>query len=291
MATFGDFVEVSVGFLLQEISRIITPSLPVRREAVRARGDYAPNADFPITGPELRSFINEFVADDPFIGDSLRRRPSSYVLRYPEAYLDPFFNSMYARASHDNWLGAEGRHYIRIPLQRSDIRLVEQEVIEPPPLGAENEFRQRIACPSLSLIFRLFRDKIDLDRLHWRELEKIVAEALTIEGWQVDLQPGTKDGGADLFALKEDPRLGCIKSVWQAKSYGKNHKVGVGIIRELAEVRNETHSTKGVIITTSYLTQGALAKIEKDRFALEKYERPDLEQWLSKVLCGQVLEL
>jgi restriction system protein len=130
------------------------------------------------------------------------------------------------------------------------------------------------------LIFRIQRGEINLYNVQWREFEKLVAELLHSDGWKVELRQGTKDGGVDILAMKTGFPYGDVLTLWQAKWLGKGRKVGIDTIRELADTRNEFKASKGIIVTSSYLTGGAIKRIERDAFILGKVDPKDLSEWI-----------
>lgn len=119
-----------------------------------------------------------------------------------------------------------------------------------------------------------------LSELHWRDFEKLIATLLEQSGWIVELTRGSKDGGVDVIATKDDSKIGPIRSLWQAKKYHIGHKVQLSDARELSAVRDEQKATKAVIVTTSHLTQGALDWIRRDEFRLDYKEKGDVERWV-----------
>lgn len=127
--------------------------------------------------------------------------------------------------------------------------------------------------PSFGVLARRLNGGIDLDRLHWREFEELLADLLTRDGYSVELGPGTKDGGKDLVAIKDMGELGLFASVWQAKKLTRGRKVQEHVLRELADTRDEMKAGKGVIATTTYLTRGALKRVTRDRYILGKVDR------------------
>ncbi len=133
--------------------------------------------------------------------------------------------------------------------------------------------------PSVAILLALQEKKINLEDVHWRTFEEIVAELLIGDGYDVTLTRGTKDGGVDILAERIVPRIGPILSVWQAKKQKKG--VGIECVRELADTRNEFKASKGVIVTSSYLTNGALKRIERDKYILEGCDKPQLLSWIS----------
>ena len=48
----------------------------------------------------------------------------------------------------------------------------------------------------------------------------------------------------------------------------------------LSAIRDSQKATKGVIVTTSHLTRGAIDWIRTDEFRLEYQEREDIERWV-----------
>jgi len=153
---------------------------------------------------------------------------------------------------------------------------------------AEPETRLDVAhySPSFRLLERLVAQSTSLDDLTWRQFEELLRDLLQNDGYTVELGPGTKDGGKDLFAVKDLGESGLVAAVWQAKKKERSKKVGLGVIRELADTRNEHGASKGVIATTTYLTRGALERVQRDRYTLGKVDRDDLMQWMEKTLRG-----
>lgn len=144
------------------------------------------------------------------------------------------------------------------------------------------EGRERlISCsPSISLLEKLRASYMSLDDLHWRQLEELIADLLSKDGYEVTLGPGSKDGGKDLIAIKYLPGSGLFMSVWQAKKLKQGNKVGLRVIRELADTRQEHKASKGVIVTTTSLTRDALKRIDQDRYLLHKVDGNDLDSWI-----------
>jgi HJR/Mrr/RecB family endonuclease len=123
--------------------------------------------------------------------------------------------------------------------------------------------------------------------LSWREFEKLIAALLEKDGYVVDLMQGSKDGGVDVVAVKDMGSAGYFKTLWQAKKKAQKNKVGISIVRELADTRQEFRASKGIIVTSSYLTSGALQRVDRDKYILGKVDRDDLEQWIQRTIFGQ----
>lgn len=138
--------------------------------------------------------------------------------------------------------------------------------------------------PSFSLIRRLHAGIAAVDDFTWREFERLIATLLEGDGYSVELMRGTKDGGVDVVAVKDLGVSGYFKTVWQAKKRSLRNRVQLSVVRELADTRLEFGASKGIIVTSSHLTRGALQRIERDKYLLGKIDRDDLDAWIRKTL-------
>jgi restriction system protein len=136
--------------------------------------------------------------------------------------------------------------------------------------------------PSFELVRNLAKRPIDIDSLTWREFEKLISELLESDGYEVELMQGSKDGGVDVIATKDLGVNGSFRALWQAKKKGIQQRVGISVIRELADTRQEFGATKGVIVTSTYLTKGALERVDRDKYLLAKVDRDDLVSWVKR---------
>jgi len=125
---------------------------------------------------------------------------------------------------------------------------------------------------------------MQIDDLNWREFERLISELLEQDGYDVELMRGTKDGGVDVVAVKNMGHAGFFKTLWQAKKKYLKNKVGLSVIRELADTRNEFKASKGIIVTSTYLTRDALARVQRDKYILGKVDRSDLNEWVQRTL-------
>ncbi len=139
-------------------------------------------------------------------------------------------------------------------------------------------------APSFSLLQQFQREPATLDQLSWREFEKLIAGLLEQDGYTVELMQGSKDGGVDIVASKDLGPHGYFKALWQAKKKGLGNKVGISVVRELADTRDQLGASKGIIVTSSYLTRGAIERIDRDKFMLGKVDRSDLNAWIGRTL-------
>ena len=95
------------------------------------------------------------------------------------------------------------------------------------------------------------------------DFEQQVAQMLRNRGLVVEVTGGSGDEGIDVIAYDDTPITGGTYLV-QCKRYSPDHKVGVSEVRELYGTMQEKHAAKGVLVTSSTFTAGAL------RFAEDK---------------------
>jgi restriction system protein len=144
-----------------------------------------------------------------------------------------------------------------------------------------------IVSPSVSLVLDLQAQRLKLENLDWRQFEELVAELLRGDGFTVQLTKKTRDGGVDILAEKVIPKMGTILSVWQAKKMKEGNKVGLRIIRELADTRGQLKASKGVIVTSTSLTRDAIRRIQSDKYILEGFQKPQLLDWIRQYRQGR----
>jgi restriction system protein len=119
-----------------------------------------------------------------------------------------------------------------------------------------------------------------LSEINWRDFEKLVAQLLEKSGWKMELTQGSKGGGIDVVAAMEDSEVGLIKSLWQTKKFHPSNKVQINVVRELSAIRDDQKATKGMIVTTSSLSKGALNWIRRDEYRLRYKDKNDIENWV-----------
>lgn len=96
-------------------------------------------------------------------------------------------------------------------------------------------------------------DRMDLLSLNPYDFEHLVRQLFEAMGMRSWVTKAAKDDGVDAVATNEDPIFGGL-CVVQAKRYSK--AVGVDAVRELAGTMEDKHATKGIMVTTSWVTSG-----------------------------------
>jgi restriction system protein len=153
-------------------------------------------------------------------------------------------------------------------------------------LGGETAEGQLVVGVSVAwfeVISQLERDPAFLTKVHWRQLEELIAGAYEREGWpEVVLTPRSGDGGRDVIASK--PGIGSIRILDQVKAYGSHRMVPADDVRAMLGVLEaEQNVSKGLVTTTSGFAPG----IREDRrlqafmpYRLELKDGPQLRDWL-----------
>jgi restriction system protein len=92
-------------------------------------------------------------------------------------------------------------------------------------------------------------DLLDMTPNEFEHLVRQLFEAMGMKSWNTQ---ASKDDGVDAVAVNEDPVFGGLCIV-QAKRY--RGAVGVEPVRALAGVMEDKHATKGIMVTTSWVTK------------------------------------
>jgi len=120
-----------------------------------------------------------------------------------------------------------------------------------------------------------------LHDLNPRRFEELIAELFAKEGFAVALTQRTRDGGKDIYALKND-KFGKSLYLIECKRYATTNKVGVETVRGLYGVVTAENATKGIIATTSSFTKGALDFASPLQYKLSLRDFEALKEWLAE---------
>ena len=129
------------------------------------------------------------------------------------------------------------------------------------------------------LIQHLARHPEMLRSLDPRRFEELIAELFARQGFDITLTPRTRDGGKDIYAIKND-EVGKSLYLIECKRYAATNKVGVETVRALYGVASAESATKGIIATTSSFTKGAIDFATPLEYKLSLRDFDALKQWL-----------
>ena len=123
----------------------------------------------------------------------------------------------------------------------------------------------------------LLRRGKKLSFLFWQDFQKFISEWVLFKGWASSLIKLYRNEGTSIITTKQDKILGPIKCIWIIKRYSLNRVVGVKIVRELGYLISKSKATKGVIVTTSRLSNEAMRLIEENCFTMNYIDNGMIE--------------
>lgn len=154
------------------------------------------------------------------------------------------------------------------------------------PLSARSREYQTIAADvrgvSLEVLQKLAKKPEDLYKLSPRLFEEVVTEIFHRKGYEVTLTPASRDGGKDIYAVKNDSGVTFLTLI-ECKHYAPDNPVGVELIRSLYGVVEEEKASAGILATTSYFTRGAKEFQHKVRFRIGLQDFTGLQKLLQDV--------
>lgn len=128
----------------------------------------------------------------------------------------------------------------------------------------------------------LYQNFPDIDKIHWRKFEQLIAEYFHKNEWGVEIGPGRDDDGVDIriSKIKKDegsPEVILIQCKRQKK------KIEKVIVKALwADVVNES-ANSGLIVTTSALSPGAKKICNARSYNINEADRETLKKWLQEM--------
>ena len=127
----------------------------------------------------------------------------------------------------------------------------------------------------------------DLSGLGWRDCEKLVAALMESRGYQVELGPGTNDGGVDLRFLQPDP-IGDIMTLVQIKKYRPDLKIKLGAVQALHGATVAERAENSMFVTTSEYSRSARNFAERKNVAMTLCSSEDIRRWCADAHKGIV---
>lgn len=114
-----------------------------------------------------------------------------------------------------------------------------------------------------------------------RKFEELIAAIFKDLGFDVELTKATRDGGRDIIASIKTAATNFLAYV-ECKRYAADHKIDVGIIRDVAGVQYLDKPSKSIIVTTSFFTRDAQETAKKIENQLDLKDFNDIKNWLEK---------
>ena len=122
----------------------------------------------------------------------------------------------------------------------------------------------------------------DVDRVHHRTFEAIIAEMIRDSGWTVALTQRTRDGGYDILCLQRDVNGTSVKMVVETKLYDIRRSVGLATVDRLVGAASRDEAQIALVVTNSNFS-GDVWKRWEHRVGrdLSLVDREELMRWLS----------
>ena len=126
-----------------------------------------------------------------------------------------------------------------------------------------------------------------LQRLNWRDFEKLVAELLESQGFSVELGPGSGDGGVDIRLLQRDP-IGDLMTLVQVRKYSEHRKIELDAVQALHGAKDAYRADKSMFVTTSAYLPSARRFAGRENVCMDLYISEDVRNWCNEAVAGIV---
>lgn len=135
---------------------------------------------------------------------------------------------------------------------------------------------------------KFFENPELIDELSAREFEELVALMFNNLGYKATLTPPTRDGGYDLNITRKD-ELGEINIIAEVKKYSIENKIGLATVRGLLGVVINSNAHKGILVTSSYVSQEA-NRLAENHPQIEIINRDSLIELLKEAAKNQAIK-
>jgi len=112
-----------------------------------------------------------------------------------------------------------------------------------------------------------------------RKFEELVAYIMGKHGYEVTLTQQSRDGGIDIFALKNDG-FGNILTIVDCKKYSATNPVGIAAVRGMYGTLQIKSASHGIIATTSRFTPDAYNLAQEYKYQLSLKDHADILKWI-----------
>lgn len=106
-----------------------------------------------------------------------------------------------------------------------------------------------------NLIAEIAKRPTALDEIEWRDLERLIAEAFSRLGFDVELTPGSKDGGKDVVLRYTESEQ--VREILIEIKHWSFNKVNGQIVSNFVHVVAREQAVGGLILSTSGFTKNA----------------------------------
>lgn len=127
----------------------------------------------------------------------------------------------------------------------------------------------------------LVNNSEDLERVHWRNFERLTAEFFNRKGYEVEFGPGGGDGGIDVRVWpKQSSKIGPPLLMIQCKRHKDTNDVEIQTVKAFWTDVLYEDAYRGMIATTSRIAPGGI-KVSRGRsWPLGFAENKQAQQWV-----------
>jgi restriction system protein len=122
-----------------------------------------------------------------------------------------------------------------------------------------------------------------LDKMHWRNFERLCAEFFNRLGYKIELGPGTADGGIDIRIWASDESKGPPLLLIQCKRYQEKNKIGIEYVKAFWTDVAYEGAEHGLIATTSYIAPGGKKVSQARGWPLSFAENKEVKQMVQSM--------
>ena len=122
-----------------------------------------------------------------------------------------------------------------------------------------------------------------------QKFEELVAYIMEKHGNEVTLTQQSRDGGIDIFALKNEG-FGNILTIVDCKKYSETNPVGTAAVRGMYGTLQIESASHGIIATTSRFTRDANNLAHEYKYQLSLKDHADILSWIKKQKSNQTLQ-
>lgn len=121
-----------------------------------------------------------------------------------------------------------------------------------------------------------------LEKMHWRNFERLTAEFFKRQGYEVELGPGVNDGGIDVRVFdKKDKSKPYI--IIQCKRHKESNQVKIETVKSFYTDVEFEGAKKGLIATTSKVAVGGKKVVSIRKYPLQFAENEEIKNWVEKM--------
>lgn len=172
-----------------------------------------------------------------------------------------------------NWNWAEISKILSGEIHSLDYTAPDVEKLESPIIQLD------FSTISEELTAYLLNNPDAMQNISPRKFEELVAYIMEKHGYEVTLTQQSRDGGIDIFALKNEG-FGNILTIVDCKKYSATNPVGIAAVRGMYGTLQIKSASHGIIATTSRFTRDAYNLAQEYKYQLSLKDHADILKWI-----------